>query len=103
MKKPEVVYIYRDQTIEFLDEFARIYDKKTVKELHAIIKHQANTISEFSTLLNNVASACTHPFTLGIKAAIMSGLPSLKSKLNSENSKIDSEADKIQSKKTFIE
>jgi hypothetical protein len=76
---------------------------KTVKELHDIIKHQSNTITEYNKLFMQIAAACTNPFTAGIGAAISSGIPQLQIKLVKENTEVDTNADKIQSKKTFIE
>lgn len=82
---------------------ATILGDKGVKELHDIITHQANTISEMLKLFQTIANACVTPFTAPIKTALTPLIPLTKTKLMKENSNIDSEADKIQSKKTFIE
>lgn len=76
---------------------------KTVKELHDIIKHQANTITAMMTIYKAIAAVCVTPFTAPIGAVINSQVPTFEPKLTEENKKVDIAADKIQSKKVFIE
>ena len=76
---------------------------KTVQELHDIIKHQSNTISEIMGLFQTIVTACTNPFTAPIAAALTPKMLISQPKLDIENTKVDQAADKIQSKKTFIE
>lgn len=75
---------------------------KTVKELHDIIKHQANTIKQMYTGFQKIIAGCTTPFTAPIAAQLSPHL-STQAQLTAENSQVDSAADTIQSKKCFIE
>ena len=75
---------------------------KTVKELHDIIKHQANTIEQIYTGFQKIIAGCTTPFTAPIAAQLSPHLVT-KVDLVMENKQVDSAADKIQSKKCFIE
>ncbi len=81
---------------------ANILGDKGVKQLHDMIKHQANTITEMMKLFNVISAACVTPFTLPIKTALTPLVPVSQSKLNAENKKIDTSADTIQSKKVYI-
>jgi hypothetical protein len=82
---------------------ANIRGDKGVEELHDIIKHQANTITEMMKLFQVIVAACVTPFTAPIGAALTANIPVSQSKLVIENQKVDAKADTIQSKKTFIE
>lgn len=73
---------------------------KTVKELHDIIKHQANTISKMYEGFQKVMAGCTNPFTAAIAGQLAGFIPT-QAQLVSENSKVDSAADTIQSKMVF--
>lgn len=75
---------------------------KTVKELHDIIKHQANTIKQMYTGFQKIIAGCTTPFTAPIAAQLSPHLAT-QAQLTAENSQVDSAADTIQSKKCFIE
>jgi hypothetical protein len=79
---------------------AVIQGDKGVKELHDIIKHQANTVSKMYEGFQKVIAGCTNPFTAGIAAQLSGFLPTQAS-LVSENKQVDSAADKIQSKMVF--
>ena len=76
---------------------------KTVKELHAIIMHQSNTITAMMTIYKAIAAVCVTPFTAPIGAVINAQAPTFESQLKTENQKVDKQADTIQSKKVFIE
>lgn len=73
---------------------------KTVKELHDIIKHQSNMITQMYTGFQKIIAGCTTPFTAPIAAQLAPHLAT-QAKLVSENAKVDSAADKIQSKMVF--
>lgn len=75
----------------------------TVEHLHAIITHQANTISAMMTIYQAIGAACVTPFTAPIGAAITSSMPSFQTSLNVENTKVDKQADTLQSKKVSNE
>ena len=75
----------------------------TVEHLHAIITHQANTISAMMTIYQAIGAACVTPFTAPIGAAITSSMPSFQTSLNVENKKVDKQADTLQSKKVSNE
>lgn len=82
---------------------ASLLGDKAVAELHAIITHQANTISEMLKMFNAISSACVTPFTAPIKAVLTPLITAAQTALNNENSQVDADADTIQSVKVFIE
>lgn len=83
---------------------ATILGDKGVKQLHDMIKHQANTIAEMLKMFNGVMSAAMgSPFTMPIGSALAPLVPAATTKLNTENAQVDAKADTIQSKKVFIE
>lgn len=83
---------------------ATILGDKGVKQLHDMIKHSANIITETYKILAQIGSAAAgSPFTAPIAAAVTPAVPPAQAKLNKENAQVDSSADKIQSEKTFIE
>src|ERR1035437_429841 len=50
----------------------------TVKELHAIIAHQKNTISAMMTIYQAIAAVCVTPFTAPIGGAITGAMPAFQ-------------------------
>jgi hypothetical protein len=79
---------------------AVIQGDKGVKELHDIIKHQANIITKMYEGFQKIIAGCTTPFTAPI-AAQLSGFIPTQAQLKAENSKVDKAADTIQSKMVF--
>lgn len=82
---------------------ASLLGDKTVTELHNIITHQNNIISEIFDIFDAIKSASSSPYTIAIQLALTPLLPVAKSKLKQENSTVDSNVDNIQSKKVYIE
>lgn len=78
-----------------------ILGDKCVKELHDIIKHQANIISQMYTGFQKIIAGCTSPFTAPIAAQLGPHMPT-QATLKSENSKIDSNVDPLKSEMVFI-
>ncbi len=80
---------------------ASLMGDKSVKELHDIIKHQANIINQMYIGFQKIIAGCTNPFTISIANQLASHLPT-QTQLMSENIQVDMAADKIQSKMVFI-
>lgn len=80
---------------------ASLMGDKTVKELHDIIKHQANIIKQMYTGFQKILAGCTTPFTAPIAAQLGPHLAT-QAQLTTENTQVDTKADQLQSKMVFI-
>lgn len=79
---------------------AVIQGNKGVKELHDIIKHQANIIDKMYQGFQKIIAGCTNPFTIAIASQLSPHLMTQIELIN-ENTQVDMAADKIQSKMVF--
>lgn len=83
---------------------ASLLGDKTVEQLHAIVKHQSNVITEMIKMMTAIAGAANgNPLTLPIGIALTPLVSAATPKLIQENLTIDLKLDMLQSKKTFIE
>lgn len=78
-----------------------ILGDKCVQELHDIIKHQANTISQMYTGFQKIIAGCVNPFTKPIAAQLATHLPT-QATLMSENNSVDGKVDPLKSKMVFV-
>lgn len=78
-----------------------ILGDKCTAELHAIIKHQANIITQMYTGFQKIIAGCTSPFTAPI-AAQLSPHMGTQAMLKSENSKVDGDVDPLKSEMVFV-